>query len=132
MLLAGGILGTAVGVWLFTVAALARPSSISHRAHHTWCCSRPSAADGQRKLRAILREQQGKAGDPAARRRTHLGTWPAAQNAVQAVERSTSPAIPVWIIGFIIGFVGAVMGIGGGFSAGADADLLPARADCDR
>ena len=39
--------------------------------------------------------------------------------------------IPVWGIGYVIGLVGAVMGIGGGFLLGANVDLFPPHADRD-
>ena len=65
-------------------------------------------------IRAILREQQGK---PATLRRGGAHTWVHGLPLKMRFKRSKIyvSAIPVWTIGFIIGFVGAVMGIGGGF-----------------
>ncbi len=47
MLLAGGILGTAVGVWLFTHAALARPARSDHRRVLRGAADRGRRADDQ-------------------------------------------------------------------------------------
>jgi len=84
VLLAGCLLGTGPGVWLFTL------------------------------LRAIIRAQQGK---PVELRRPGSHTWLHGLPFKLRFKRSRIyvSAIPVWGIGFSIGFIGAVMGIGGGF-----------------
>ena len=65
-------------------------------------------------VRAIMRAQQGK---PATIRRAGSHTWLHGLPLKMRFKRSKIyvSAIPVWVIGFIIGFVGAIMGIGGGF-----------------
>ena len=65
-------------------------------------------------VRAIVREQQGK---PATPRRGGTHTWVHKLPLKMRFKRSKIyvSAIPVWLIGFTIGFVGAIMGIGGGF-----------------
>ena len=65
-------------------------------------------------VRAIIRARQGK---PVELRRPGSHTWFHGLPFKMRFKRSRIyvSAIPVWVIGFIIGFVGAVMGIGGGF-----------------
>ena len=65
-------------------------------------------------VRAIIREQKGR---PVAPRRGGAHTWVHGLPLKMRFKRSKIyvSAIPVWMIGFIIGFVGALMGIGGGF-----------------
>src|SRR5262249_59851372 len=65
-------------------------------------------------VRAIIRARQGK---PVELRRPGSHTWIHGLPLKLRFKRSRIyvSAIPVLGIGFIIGFVGAVMGIGGGF-----------------
>ena len=65
-------------------------------------------------LRAIIRERQGK---PVELRRPGSHTWLHRLPFKLRFKRSRIfvSVIPVWVIGFIMGFIGAVMGIGGGF-----------------
>ena len=65
-------------------------------------------------VRAIIRAQQGK---PVELRRGGSHTWFHGLPFKVRFKRSKVyvSAIPVWLIGFFIGFIGAVMGIGGGF-----------------
>src|SRR5207245_11465558 len=64
--------------------------------------------------RAIARARQGK---PAELRRPGSHTWIHGLPFKVRFKQSKIyvSAIPVWTIGFLIGFIGAVMGIGGGF-----------------
>src|SRR6201990_3552755 len=59
----------------------------------------------------------GRRGKPATPRRGGAHTWVHGLPLKMRFKRSKIyvSAIPVWLIGFLIGFVGAVMGIGGGF-----------------
>ena len=65
-------------------------------------------------LRAELRARRGQ---PATLRRPGSHNWVHGLPLKMRFKRSKIyvSAIPVWGIGFIIGFVGAIMGIGGGF-----------------
>src|SRR6202012_1397679 len=65
-------------------------------------------------VRAILRERRGM---PPVLRRGGTHAWFHGLPFKGRFKRSKIyvSAIPVWTIGFIIGFVGAIMGIGGGF-----------------
>jgi len=65
-------------------------------------------------VRAIIRTRHGM---PATLRRPGSHTWLHGLPFKLRFKRSKIyvSAIPVWAIGFVIGFVGAIMGIGGGF-----------------
>ena len=65
-------------------------------------------------VRVIIREQQGR---PVQPRRGGAHTWIHGLPLKVRFKRSKLyvSVIPVWMIGCIIGFVGAIMGIGGGF-----------------
>src|SRR5262249_56947113 len=65
-------------------------------------------------VRAIVGTRQG---TPVQSRRPGSHTWIHGLPFKLRFKRSRIyvSAIPVWAIGFLIGFVGAVMGIGGGF-----------------
>jgi uncharacterized membrane protein YfcA len=114
MLLAGGILGTAVGVWLFTVLRSLGQLDLTIGVSYVLLLSTVGGLMISESVRAIVRQQQGK---PAMPRRGGAHTWIHGLPLKIRFKRSKIyvSAIPVWLIGFIIGFVGAVMGIGGGF-----------------
>ena len=65
-------------------------------------------------VQAVLRTRRG---GPATLRRPGSHTWIHGLPFKLRFKRSKIyvSAIPVWAIGFAIGFVGAIMGIGGGF-----------------
>jgi uncharacterized membrane protein YfcA len=65
-------------------------------------------------VQAVLRTRRGQ---PATLRRPGSHTWIHGLPFKLRFKRSKIyvSAIPVWTIGFLIGFVGAIMGIGGGF-----------------
>ena len=114
MLLAGGRLGTAVGVWLFSVLRALDQLDLSIGISYVLLLGVVGALMVWESVQAIVREQQGK---PATPRRGGMHTWVHGLPWKMRFKRSKIyvSAIPVWGIGFIIGFLGAVMGIGGGF-----------------
>ena len=114
MLLAGGIVGTAFGVWLFTMLRAIGQLDITIGVSYVLLLSIVGALMVTESLRAIFRARQGK---PVELRRPGSHTWIHGLPLKLRFKRSRIyvSAIPVWGIGFIIGFVGAVMGIGGGF-----------------
>jgi uncharacterized membrane protein YfcA len=114
MLLAGGILGTAVGVWLFTMLRALDQLDLTIGVSYVLLLSVVGALMIAESVRAILREQKGQ---PATPRRPGAHTWVHGLPLKIRFKRSKIyvSAIPVWGIGFIIGFVGAILGIGGGF-----------------
>src|SRR4029077_542068 len=107
-------LGTAVGVWLFTVLRSLGQLDLTIGVSYVVMLSAVGGLMISESVRAILREQQGK---PATPRRGGAHTWVHGLPLKMRFKRSKIyvSAIPVWMIGFIIGFVGAVMGIGGVF-----------------
>jgi uncharacterized membrane protein YfcA len=114
MLLAGGILGTAAGVWLFTVLRSLDQLDLTIALSYVALLTIVGGLMIAESVRAIVREQRGR---PVAPRRGGAHTWVHGLPLKMRFKRSKIyvSAIPVWLIGFIIGFVGALMGIGGGF-----------------
>jgi uncharacterized protein len=114
MLLAGGIVGTAFGVWLFTTLRAIGQLDITIGLSYVLLLGIVGALMVTESVRAIFRARQGK---PVELRRPGSHTWIHGLPLKLRFKRSRIyvSAIPVWGIGFIIGFVGAVMGIGGGF-----------------
>ncbi len=114
MLLAGGILGTAGGVWLFTVLRSADVLDLMIALSYVILLSIVGGLMVVESIRVILRTYQGK---PTVLRRPGSHLWIHGLPFKLRFKRSKIyvSAIPVWAIGFIIGFVGAMMGIGGGF-----------------
>ena len=114
MLLAGGIIGTAFGVWLFTTLRAIGQLDITIGVSYILLLGIVGALMVAESVSAILRARQGK---PVELRRPGSHTWIHGLPLKLRFKRSRIyvSAIPVWGIGFLIGFVGAVMGIGGGF-----------------
>jgi uncharacterized membrane protein YfcA len=108
MLLAGGIIGTAAGVWLFTTLRSLGQLDITIGISYVLLLTIVGG------LMAIESLRQGK---PVELRRPGSHTWLHGLPFKLRFKRSRIyvSAIPVWAIGFTIGFIGAVMGIGGGF-----------------
>jgi uncharacterized protein len=114
MLLVGGIVGTQGGVWLFTFLRKIGQLDITIGVAYVLLLTSVGAmmvADG---ARAMLRQRQGK---PVPLRQSGSHTWihglPLKMRFKQS--RIYVSAIPVVVIGWIMGFAGAILGIGGGF-----------------
>jgi uncharacterized membrane protein YfcA len=114
MLLAGGIVGTVAGVWLFTVLRALDQLDLTIGLSYVALLSIVGALMIVESIRVIIRERQGK---PVVLRRGGSHTWLHGLPLKMRFKRSKIyvSAIPVWLIGFVIGFIGAIMGIGGGF-----------------
>jgi hypothetical protein len=114
MLLAGGILGTIVGVWLFSILRSLGQLDLTIGLSYVTLLGIVGSLMVGESARAIIRARQGK---PTVLRRGGAHTWihglPFKVRFKQS--RIYVSAIPVWAIGFIIGFIGAILGIGGGF-----------------
>jgi uncharacterized protein len=114
MLLAGGFIGTAAGVWLFTVLREVGQLDLTIALSYVILLSTVGSLMIMESVQAIMRERHGK---PVELRRPGSHTWfhglPLKQRFKQS--RIYVSVIPIWAIGFSIGFIGAVMGIGGGF-----------------
>jgi uncharacterized membrane protein YfcA len=114
MLLAGGVLGTAFGVWLFTKLRAIGQLDLTIGLSYVLLLSIVGALMVAESVRAIIRSYKGKA---VELRKSGAHTWFHGLPFKIRFKRSRIyvSAIPVWVIGFTIGFIGAVMGIGGGF-----------------
>jgi uncharacterized membrane protein YfcA len=114
MLLAGGFIGTAAGVWLFTLLRTIGQLDLAIALSYVVLLSAVGSLMIAESVRAIMRERHGR---PVELRRPGSHTWfhglPFKLRFKQS--RIYVSAIPIWVIGFVIGFIGAVMGIGGGF-----------------
>jgi len=114
MLLAGGFVGTASGVWLFTFLRGIGQLDLAIELSYVVLLGTVGSLMIGESVRAIMRQRRGK---PPARRRPGSHTWFHALPFKLRFKQSRIyvSVIPIWIIGFIIGFIGAIMGIGGGF-----------------
>jgi uncharacterized membrane protein YfcA len=114
MLLIGGILGTGCGVWLFTLLRALDMLDLVIGLAYVVLLGAVGAMMVTESVRAILRAYQGK---PVVLRRPGSHTWIHGLPFKLRFKRSKIyvSIIPVLAIGFIIGFLGAILGIGGGF-----------------
>ena len=114
MLLSAGFVGTATGVWVFTaLRALGQLDLMIGLSYVTLL----TIVGGMMIYESVQAELRARKGLPATIRRPGSHTWLHGLPLKLRFRRSKIyvSAIPVWGIGFIIGFVGAIMGIGGGF-----------------
>ena len=114
MLLSAGIVGTATGVWLFTFLRAVDQLDLMIGLSYVTLLTVVGALMIYESVQAELRARKGM---PATLRRPGSHTWLHGLPFKLRFKRSKIyvSAIPVLAIGFIIGFVGAIMGIGGGF-----------------
>jgi uncharacterized protein len=114
MLLSAGIIGTAFGVWLFTELRALDQLDLVIGLSYVTLLSIVGALMIYESVRAELRARKGM---PATLRRPGSHNWVHGLPLKMRFKRSKIyvSAIPVWGIGFIIGFIGAILGIGGGF-----------------
>src|SRR4051794_36272855 len=114
MLLAGGILGTIAGVWLFSILRTIGQLDLTIGLSYVTLLTAVGIMMILESVRAIVRARQGK---PAEVRRPGSHLWIHGLPFKIRFKQSKIyvSAIPLWSIGFIIGFIGAIMGIGGGF-----------------
>jgi uncharacterized membrane protein YfcA len=113
MLLAGGIVGTSAGVAVFTLLrTLGHLDLVIGLSYVTLLCVIGTLMINEG-LRAVLRSRQGQ---PTTLRRPGSHAWFHGLPLKLRFKRSKIyvSVIPVWAIGFIIGFLGAIMGISGG------------------
>jgi uncharacterized membrane protein YfcA len=114
MLLIGGILGTAAGVWLFSLLRAIGQLDLTIGLSYLVLLGTVGALMIAESVRAIMRARRGQ---PAEIRRGGSHTWIHGLPFKLRFKQSKIyvSTIPVWGIGFLIGFIGAIMGIGGGF-----------------
>ena len=114
VLLSGGLIGTAAGVWLFAVLLRAGQLDLIVGLSYVILLGIVGGIMLTESVRAIVRAHQG---EPPIVRRPGTHAWfhglPLKLRFRQS--RIYVSAIPITVIGFLIGFFGAIMGIGGGF-----------------
>jgi uncharacterized membrane protein YfcA len=114
MLLVGGVLGTIAGVALFTLLRRLGQLDVTIGLSYVLLLTAVGSTLAAESLRAIIRERLGK---PVELRRPGSHTWLHRLPFKMRFKRSRIfvSVVPVWLIGFVMGFIGAIMGIGGGF-----------------
>jgi len=114
MLLSGGFVGTASGVWLFTKLRAIGQLDLLIGLSYLIMLSAVGGLMLAESVRAIIRARRQQF---SSLRRSGAHTWVHALPLKMRFRHSKIyvSIIPVWGIGYFIGSVGAVMGIGGGF-----------------
>jgi uncharacterized protein len=114
MLLGGGLIGTMSGVWLFSVLRSLGQLDLTIGLAYVTLLGVVGGLMIIESARAIARARNGR---PAEIRRPGSHTWIHRLPFKVRFKQSKIyvSAIPLWVIGFAVGFIGAIMGIGGGF-----------------
>ena len=114
MLLAGGLIGTTAGVWLFTLLRAIGQLDLTIGLSYLILLSIVGGMMIVESVRAIIRAREGK---PTELRRPGSHIWIHKLPLKLRFKQSKIyvSVIPICVIGFLIGFIGAIMGIGGGF-----------------
>lgn len=114
MLLVGGAIGTILGVWLFTALRAVDQLDLMIALAYLTLLSIVGTLLITESVQAINRARHGK---PADLRRPGSHAWFHGLPLKRRFRRSRIyvSLIPIWVIGIIIGFIGAILGIGGGF-----------------
>lgn len=114
VLLTGGIAGTALGVWVFTVLRNLGQLDLTIALSYVILLTGVGGAMFWEGLRAFVRLRRG---TPVTFRRPGSHSWVHGLPLKMRFKRSKIylSVIPVVAVGLLIGFIGAVMGIGGSF-----------------
>ncbi len=114
MLLVGGVAGTIVGVWIFTLLRSVDQLDLLIALSYVTLLGVVGVLMVTEGLRAINRARHGGRADL---RRPGSHTWIHGLPLKMRFKRSRIyiSVIPVWAIGLIIGLLGSILGIGGGF-----------------
>ena len=114
VLLGGGIIGTVAGVWLFTLLRKVGQLDLMIALSYVFLLSSVGGLMFWEGARAILRARRG---DIPPTRRARAQGWILGLPMKMRFKRSKIylSVIPIAGVGLIIGFLGAIMGIGGGF-----------------
>jgi uncharacterized membrane protein YfcA len=114
VLLCGGVVGTALGVWVFTLLRNLGQLDLLIALSYVILLSTVGGLMFWEGLRAIVRVRRG---DKIQLRRSGSHGWIHGLPLKMRFKRSKIylSVIPVIVIGLLIGFIGAVMGIGGSF-----------------
>ena len=114
MLLVGGVAGTIFGTWIFTLLRSVDQLDLLIALSYVTMLSIVGVLMVTEGLRAINRARHGGRADL---RRPGSHTWIHGLPLKMRFKRSRIyiSVIPVWVIGLIIGLLGSMLGIGGGF-----------------
>jgi uncharacterized protein len=113
VLLAGGVIGSAIGVWVFRLMTLAGQVDLFVQLSYVVFLGLIGAMMLQESLRSLLRTR--KPGAPI--RRAHVHSWVHGLPFKMKFRASGLyiSVIPPLLIGAAVGFLAAIMGVGGGF-----------------
>jgi len=108
------VIGTTAGVMLFTLLRRLGQLDLTIAVSYLLLLGIVGTMMVTESVRAIMRSRGGR---PAEIRRpgSHLWIHGLPLKMRFKVSKIYVSVIPIWVIGFVIGFIGAVMGIGGGF-----------------
>lgn len=114
VLLCGGIVGTALGVWVFTLLRNLGQLDLTISLSYVILLSAVGGLMFWEGLRALMRLRRG---DALTFRRSGSHSWVHGLPLKMRFKRSKIylSVIPIVAVGLLIGFIGAVMGIGGSF-----------------
>jgi hypothetical protein len=113
LMLLGGFAGSALGVWLFGILRRIGQVELFISLAYALLLTTLGALMLIEATRSLLRRRRG----PGARRKLHQHTWLHGLPLKLRFRRSklyTSALLPV-ILGFLVGILSAVLGVGGGF-----------------
>ncbi len=114
ILLCGGLTGTGAGVWLFSVLRAVGQLDLAVAISYLVLLT---SVGGLMTLEGIRAMMRSRAGRPSILRRPGAHGWIHGLPLKMRFKRSKIyiSIIPVIAIGFIIGFIGSILGVGGGF-----------------
>ena len=114
MLLIGGTCGTLAGVWLFTLLRRLGQLDLTIGLSYVILLGSVGSLMVAESLRSIARARSGRKAE-LRRPGSHFWLHGLPLKMRFKTSRLYVSVMPVWGVGFIIGFIGAIMGIGGGF-----------------
>ena len=114
VLLSGGVVGSAVGVWVFSIMTRLGQVDLFVQLSYVLFLGLIGAMMFQESLRSLLRSRQA-GGAPI--RRSHVHSWVHGLPFKMKFRASGLyiSVIPPLIVGALVGFLAAIMGVGGGF-----------------
>jgi len=113
LMLLGGFAGSALGVWLFSILRRIGQVELFISLAYALLLTTLGALMLIESTRSLLRRRRG----PGARRKLHQDTWLHGLPFKLRFRRSklyTSALLPL-VLGFLVGILSAVLGVGGGF-----------------
>src|SRR6185436_19246874 len=114
MLLIGGLTGTVVGVWLFTLLRSLGQLDLTIGLSYVILLTSVGCLMMTESVRSIARARSGRKVE-LRRPGSHFWVHGLPLKMRFKASRLYVSVIPVWGIGLLIGFIGSIMGIGGGF-----------------